>query len=138
MTTMNQAVEAMYQAWDTGWASRTPYHFDNEEPGFDTKTATEWARVSVRHNDGGQETLGGPNNRRFARRGSVFVQVFVKTNTGTATMHGHAQAARAIFEGTRIAGTTVRFLDVIVRETGPDGKWYQTVVEAQFEYDEIK
>lgn len=138
MTTMNAAVEAMYLTWDTGWASRTPYHFDNEEPGFDTKTADAWARVTVRHNDGGQETLGRSGNRRFARRGSLFVQVFVKTNIGTDTLHGHAAAARDIFEGTRIAGTTVRFLDVIARETGPSGKWYQATVEAAFEYDEIK
>lgn len=138
MTTQNEAREAVYGLFDTDWASRTPYHFDNDKPGFDEQTVDAWARVSMRHNDAGQETLGGSGNRKFARRGSVFVQVFVKTNTGTATMDGHTDAARAIFEGVRIAGTTVRFLDVIVRETGPDGKWYQAVVEAQFEYDEIK
>ena len=75
---------------------------------------------------------------KFTRGGSVFVQVYVLGNKGTKEARTLATTARNVFEGVSLAGTTVRFKDVIVRETGPTDKWYQTVVEAVFEYDETK
>ena len=33
---------------------------------------------------------------------------------------------------------TLDFQRVKVRGTGPDGRWYQSIVEAPFDYDEVK
>lgn len=135
-TTLNEAREAIYQAFVDGWGATTAYTFDNEK--FTPPDQTPWVRLTVRHQDAGQETLGGTGNRKFYRKGSVFIQVFVPTDDGTANADTYLALARSIFEGTRIAGTTVRFLDVIVRETGPAKSLYEATVEAAFEYDEIK
>ena len=136
MTTRAEAREAMYQAFATGWGVTSVFTFDNEI--LDPPDGAPWARFSVKHNAATQETLGKPGNRRFARFGSVFVQIFTLENTGIDTDDNLATIAQNIFEGSRLIGTTVRFLDVNAREVGLDGKWYQTVVEATFEYDETK
>lgn len=138
MTTLNQAREAIYAAFVADWSvgPASAYTFDNEK--FDPPEGAPWARLSVRHRGAGQETLGRPGARRFARRGAAFVQVFVPEDTGTADADSLTARARAIFEGVTLAGTTVRFQDVIVRETGVDGVWYGMMVEAIFEYDETK
>ena len=136
MTTLNQAREAIYAAfvakWDVGPVSG--YTFDNEK--YDPPEGEPWVRLSVRHSDARQETLGSVGNRRFARRGTAFVQVFVPQDTGTQKADDLTRQAMSIFEGVSLAGTTVRFLNVIPRETGVDGSWFGTLVRAEFEYDE--
>lgn len=136
MTTMAQAREAIYQRFVNEWGSTLVYTFDNED--FNPPDNASWARVAVRHLASTQETLGASGNRKFARRGSVFVQIFTLQDTGTANVDTLATKVREMFEGRDIAGTNIRFYDVIVQETGPSGKWYQTTVEAQFEYDETR
>jgi hypothetical protein len=136
MTTLPEAREAIYGAFETAWGATTSFTLDNEE--YDPPSNANWVRVSVRHQFATQETLGGSGNRRFARLGSAFIQIFTLENTGTEDADTLATTAQAIFEGVSLTGTTVRFRDVIIREEGLDGKWYQTVVEATFEYDETK
>jgi hypothetical protein len=124
----------MLAAFVAAWGSSGPYVFDNED--FEPPTDAVWARVAVRHSGAGQETLGGPGNRKFERRGAVITQVFVPQGTGTTVLSGLLAAVRGTFEGVTLAGTTVRFGDVVVRENGPDGSWFMSTVEAQFTYDE--
>ena len=136
MTTLPEAREAIYEEFATGWGTLTEYTLDNEK--FEPPKHDPWARVSVRHTDGGQETLGTVGSRKFSRTGSVFVQIFTPENSGLSGADALLPIARAIFEGSRITQTTIRFLNVVAREIGLDGKWYQTMVEAAFEYDETK
>lgn len=140
MTTLAQAREAIYLAFDTVWASGpvSQYTFDNEE--FDPPQNAAWVRLAVRHNDAGQETLGGTGARKFARKGAAFVQVFTPTKSqGTSEADTLIATARAIFEGTRISGTTLYFKDCVVRESGVvDDHWFMVVLEAEFEYNETK
>jgi hypothetical protein len=140
MTTLNEAREAIYGVFDTDWSVGpvSAYCFENEK--FETPNNAPWVRLSVRNQVGRQQTLGQPTNRIFQRYGAVFVQIFVPVSTaGTKTADTLAARARALFEGTRIAGTTVNFQDCHIRESGiDDGKWYQVVVEAEFEYTETK
>lgn len=136
MTTRVEATEAIYQEFVDGWGSEA-FTFDDEK--FDPPDAAFWARLTVRHSDSRQDTLGKTGNRRFTRLGSVFVQVFTLANEGgRAASDVLAETVRGIFEGVSLAGTTVRFTSVSISEIGPDGKWYGQVVEAAFEYDEIK
>ncbi|KFH18434.1 hypothetical protein ELZ19_06685 [Brucella abortus] len=153
MTTLNQAREAIYERFIEAWSEGdfdfdfsqdyydvtgrfTAVTLDNED--FKPPKDDPWVRLAVRHRASTQETLGPKGHRRFARFGAAFVQVFVPQNTGTLDMDRLLTRAREAFEGLTLAGTTVRFLDVIVRETGPDGKWNASVVEAVFEYDETR
>lgn len=136
MTTMAEAREAIYQRFVDEWTGGEVYTFDNED--FTPPENANWARVAVRHLASTQETLGASGGRKFSRLGSVFVQIFTIQDTGTADVDTLSTRAREMFEGRGITGTTIRFYDVIVQETGPSGKWYQTTVEAQFEYDETR
>lgn len=133
---MNQAREAIYSKFVTAWDDETPVTFDNER--YDPPDDNPWVRVTVRHTGSTQETLGPAGSRKFMRTGVCFVQIFTRGDKGTAEADALARIAALAFEGERIVGTTVRFLDVVTREAGPDGKWYGVVVEANFEYDETR
>lgn len=134
MTTLNEARAAVYTRWNAQWGTTTPFQFDNEA--FTAPDKDPWARVTVRHTTSVQDTLGRPTNRRFRRSAVAFIQLYALVDTGLAALDGLAQTARAIFEGVSFSG--LDFNNVVVRETGPDGKWYQVTVEGFFDYDETK
>lgn len=137
MTTSNEAKEAVYARFVanyTGVDVDTNLALDNEE--FDEPEAAPWVRLTVRGLGRAQNTLGRSGNRRFRSRGLVFVQVYVPANTGVQQSDSLAKEAADLFEGVSFSGLDFRAADI--QETGPDGKWFQTVVEAEFDYDEIK
>ncbi len=135
-STLSEARETIYETFNTAWAGQTQLTFDNEK--FDPPDDASWVRLSVRHKISTQETLGALGNRKFLRGASCFIQIFTVFDIGTATADGLVETARAIFEGTSISGTTIRFNDVIVREEGRDKSWFYVVIEATFEYNELK
>lgn len=135
MTTINEAREAVYARWNTQWDSTTPFAFENESSDL-AKGVVPWAHVHVRHLDGGQDTLGAPGNRRYRRAAVVMIQLHALVDSGLATLDTLAATARTIFEGVSFSG--LDFNDVQTRESGPDGKWYQVMVTAFFDYDETK
>jgi len=136
MATMNEAREAIYAAFLTAWGSTTDVARDNEA--FVPVEGSPYVRLSVRHIGRSQRTLGRVGNRNFGSLGAVFIQVFVPINTGLKAADDLAKAAQDVFEGVTLATVEVSFLDVIVRETGPDGKWFGMVVQANFDYEEVK
>ncbi len=135
-STLNEAREAIYETFNTAWAAQTDLTFDSEK--FTPPEDASWVRLSVRHNASTQETLGAVGNRKFLRSASCFIQIFTAIDEGVATADGLVETARAVFEGTSISGTTIRFNDVIVREEGRDKSWFQFVIEATFLYNELK
>jgi hypothetical protein len=133
MTTVNEAKQAVLSRWITEWDDRTPYTFDNRD--FDAPNE-DWCRVTVRNQESNQETLGRVTNRRYLRRGVLFVQIFTLVGTGTLLSDGHVQRVREIFEGVSFDG--LRFFDAVHREIGQDGKFYQANVVCAFDYEERK
>ncbi len=137
MTTINQAKEAIYLAFETAWdTTGHPFTLDNED--FTPPEGTPWARCVVRHTVGPQDSLGAVGNRKFLRQGSVLVQVYTLINDGTATSDALVKTVSEAFEGKTLPGTSVTIFDMAPRETGPTGKWYQVVVEGTFNYEEIR
>ena len=136
MTTLNEAKEACYLRFTSNFtgvvASRIAA--DNEE--IETPDTGEWVRISIKSLTRRQDTLGALGNRRFRSTAIVFVQVYTQSNTGVKQSDTLAVEAANIFEGVSFSG--LDFYEVIIRETGVNGKWYQSVVEAKFDYDEIK
>lgn len=133
--TPDEAREAIEERFIAEWATRTPFTFEDEkykEGGVDVS----WLRLTVRHFGGGQETLGHKTQRKYLRRGLVIAQVFTPLIRGMKGGAVHAQAFRAIFEGERFSD--VYGLDGRIIEIGPDGKHYQTNVEIDIFYEEIK
>lgn len=131
-------------AWDAGDESDgvlVLYDNDSRDPPAAQATdlaATPFARVSVRHSDGGQSSLADESGiRRFARSGTIFVQVFTGRGIGLALSDALVATAIGAFEGERTAGG-VWFRNVRAQEIGPDGAWHQVNVLAEFEYDELR
>jgi hypothetical protein len=136
MTTPNEAKEAIYARFVANFTGVTSDRIDFDNEDFNEPSSGSWVRLSVRTGPRLQNTMGKQGNRRFRTAATVFVQVYTQTNTGVQTGDTLAKAAADIFEGESFSG--LDFSAVDVRETGPSGKWYQHVVEAPFDYDEIK
>ncbi len=136
MTTLNEAKEAAYQQFISNY-NGVPLErivFDDEAPPDDK--GGSWVRVSVKNRGRKQETMGKKTNRRFKSAASVFVQVYTETDKGVKQSDTLATEAADVFEGESFSG--LDFREAVIRETGPDGKWYQELVEAEFDYYEIK
>lgn len=134
MTTLDEATELVYQKFEDEWGITTVFTFENEQ--FDEPDEDPWARVSVRQTIHGQSTLGKVGNRRYLSVASVFVQVYTRVNTGVQQGGVLAKQAADIYEGTSFSG--LRFTNASTRPSGPDGKWYQHLMEAEFDYEETK
>jgi len=135
MTAIQAAREAIYQRWvDNLPAGLANYTFANEK--YTAPTDTVWARLTVSHEAGEQDSLGKPGDRKFLRRGRVLIQIFDKVNNGLRNLDSLADSARDIFEGASFSG--LAFISADIRETGPDGEWYQILVDAPFDYQETK
>jgi hypothetical protein len=133
--TLNEAREAIYQKFvdDTGLAS-SAYTYASEN--YTAPTDAPWARLTVNHEAGEQDSLGKVGSRKYLRRGRVLVQLFGPVDQGLRTLDLLAAATRDIFEGTQFSG--LYFISADVRESGQDGEWFQLVVDAPFDYQETK
>lgn len=136
MTTPNEAKEAVYLRFTGSFTGVTldRIALDNEE--FEEPTSGAWVRLVVRSGVREQNTLGKAGNRKFRTASTVFVQVYTETDTGVQSGDALAKEAADLFEGVSFSG--LDFQAAQIRETGPTGKWYQHLVEAEFDYDEVK
>lgn len=138
MTTSNQASEAILARWQASYTGIpfTRIVLQNEKENFTKGTTAAWARLTILEQTRGQETLGKVGNRKYRTTGQVFVQIFTAVNSGVQAGDVLAKEALDLFEGVSFSG--LDFNNGIARRSGPDGKWYQHIVEADFDYEEIK
>jgi len=137
--TVEEAVDAILGHFTDAWNSQTNpptlYYddFGQEIPGSDTA----WARIQIRHNEGGHAALGPPGQQKFERVGVVTVQVFTPLGDGRLAADRLMQAALRAFEGktVRRGSSEVWFRRVRANEMGRNEAWYQINVIAEFEYD---
>jgi len=136
--TANQAREILYARMLAAWAPPTSTPavvFGNE--GFDSTGVAEYARMIVRHTDGGQETLGGPGLRKFLRRGLVLVQLYVAADRGLQRMDALQQSLLDdVFEAQTLS--QVYLHDGVYRELGPEDGYERGTVTVQFFYEDQK
>lgn len=111
-----------------------PITLDNED--FDEPLNTPWMRLTVRTNIRRQNTLGKPLTRRFRTFATAYIQVYTPSNSGLAGGDKIAIDAANLFEGVSFNG--LDFRAVTIRESGVNGKWFQHMVEANFDYDETR
>jgi hypothetical protein len=131
---INQAKLAIRDKFDTEWGAATPVDYDNDD--FDEPQGTPWARMVVRTQPSNQDSLGKVGNRKYLRKGIVFVQIFVPVKTGTYDADVLADRVRTIFEGTRLSG--IWFYETDVSEQGEDGKYFTYLVQSLFNYEQVK
>lgn len=134
MTLPNEARAAVYSRFIALWTGGTAYTFENEK--FAPPKDAAWVRLSVRNLESAQDCLGPPGARRFRRDALVFAQVFVPLDGGLAVSDSLVSDLQGIFEGVSFDG--LDFRAVSSREIGVDEAWHLTLVEAPFDYEEIK
>lgn len=131
MTTPNEAAEAISARFVANIGT-TAHTFENE----DLKEPDTWMRLTIRTQARNQETLGPKGSRRYFSNASILVQCYSRTNIGRQPADTLARTVTTIFEGETFSGVTCNA--AIARESPPEGKWYQIVVEVEFTYDETK
>lgn len=143
-TTVAEANKALVDRFHAVWtaiidpATSGPYPYVLENEAFDPPDGGTYARFAIRHQTSRQDTLGAVGGRKFDRRGAAFAQIFTPQNGGMTLARTLSQTVLEGFEGARLTGTTLRFLDVIPREVGPTGPWWNNTVEIGFAYTETR
>ena len=137
MTTTLQARERIYQTFldEIGLDPATRVTFANES--FRPPVGQSWVRLTVLHQTGNQETLGGVGVRRFLRQGIIAVQLFFPLDTGMRDMDTLLATARSIFEG-RVLPGPIWCTDANASEAGPVEGWYQFNIDTNFSYEEVR
>lgn len=131
MTDVDQATKAITDRWATLW-THTPYQFGNED--FNNNGLAEWARLTVRHETGQQDTMGVSGERRYLYGGRIFAEIYVARDIGEARRNNLAQKALDVFVGKSFGG--VRVIKGVPREVGEDGRWSVSRVEFTFDYEQ--
>jgi hypothetical protein len=136
-----QAIEAILQAWRTGWEAAQPGVFWTTTNETGASEAT-WARVTVRPTSSVQASMGAPGSRRFHRRGVIAVQLFAPIDAGDATIAGMVDDVRSILEGASFTVSGVAEpVKTFAAESGErqtDGAWTMTSVVASYRYQQTR
>ncbi len=101
------------------------------------RTATPWARVTIKHSSGNTVTLAGAfGTSRRRRLGVLGIQIFTTAGDGLVTSDSLADLFLAAYEGS-ISLDQVTIRAATANEVDHDGPMQQTNVVINFEYDQI-
>ena len=133
--TPTEARKAIMSRYWNAFNGQFPIAIDNKK--FDPpSTPSKWVRLSVQFNDGNQDSLGRSGNRKFVKRGLIFVQVFTPSNKGTNDNDGTAADSVNIFDGVRI--NDLWMYNGRIETVGSDGEYYQQNAVVEFEFENIR
>jgi hypothetical protein len=145
LLTIAEARDEILLHFTTKWNAGTPpiplLLYDDRHR--DLPTDAPYARIIVKHNTGGQATIGatvakGGNGVRFRQFGIVTAQVFTVSGDGLTASDDLVELALNAFEGEKTGLDRIEFRNARPNEIGQDGPWFQTNVIAEFEYDRLK
>lgn len=129
-----EATASMRRFFDANWPHDVPVAYDDVS--FSKPDAEPWVRLTIKHNEGFQASVGDPGNNRHRREGIIVAQIFSPEGDASKTARELADSAADIFIGATDNG--IHFYNTVAREAGNDGMgWYQINVTASFWYDRI-
>jgi len=147
MTTITQARDALIGAMDAALAAdaiTTAIARQYDDVRADQPTAVDAAgkpvpfiRMTVRHVDGGQDTMGNVGNRRFVSRGILTVQVFTAPGDGHKLSDTIVPIVRRAMQSLRSPNAVWLFDVSPPLEIGVTGAWFQVNVRGAFTYEEV-
>lgn len=134
--TFNEARDIMFATFMSAWKG-TGYPVVWTDVPADVPTSeTTWARVVLRHADGGQGSLAGDTGvKRWKRAGTLFVQVFAPVGGGSSAGYN---AAEAVVNAFQAAKDCVWYRNIRMNEIGASGAFEQINVLVDFTYDEVR
>lgn len=134
--TPDEADKAIQARFTTMWGTTTPIAWDNKT--FDAEGLNvAYVRLSVQFALGSQSAMGLIGDRCYRNTGTVFVQVFTPVGGGKSPNTVLATQARNVFRGVQLPGG-LWFRDEGITHVGPEGRWYQQNVTANFIFDEVE
>lgn len=105
-------------------------------PGDVPNAKTVWARVVIRHANGGQGSLSNEHGKkRWFKDGTIFIQIF--SPVGDGSVAGYL-AADAVMDAYKTARDCVWYRNIRMQELGSDGAFEQINVLIDFSYDDVK
>lgn len=140
---LNDVTETLLQFWDTNWVidddPRTPFIFGNEATDLEGG-AVAWVRVWIRSLPSRQETLGAPGNRKFDRPCLLVADIRTPPGSGQGPGQALGEDVRDLFEAKRLSPYDIRFDQVDIQDIGEieDGRWYSTLAEAAFRFEDVR
>jgi hypothetical protein len=131
--TPQEARDEIMALFVAGWSSTgIDLRFWNA-PGPLPKDRSPWARILVKHTQGGNASI---SSKRFMRSGVIFVEIYTPVGGGFTQADDLAKIAMDVFQGKSTPGG-VWFRNVRLVETDAEGHWSQVNVIADFTYDEV-
>lgn len=134
MTTHAAAKRTIADRWIAQWTD-TPFSLDGEQ--MTPPKELPWARVSIRHDDSQQSSLGGIGARGFTRFGNVVVRLYTAFNRGSVQADDLVDRVREVLEGVTLPGP-VWLQNAVAREGGIDGGAFVTTVQVDFFWEQQK
>lgn len=139
MPTREQAVDAIYGAFNTAWSTNPTYPvvWTNKTPEVEVmKQGNPWAFVKIVHSKGRQKTLAGADGKKlWGNTGQFICEISSKSGTGVNQAGGLVSLVEAAFKAKTVDGVTFRSIQS--RENGMRGNWFLVTVTVDFEYDEV-
>ena len=128
-----------------GWASvpgitvAPTIQWQNVQQRSAPSVAAPWMRFQIQHVDGEQDSFGLDGEGSFEARGFVTIQLFVpQDQNGLISARQLAKVLQRAFRGKTGVGEYcgIIFRNARINEVGPEDRWFQINVLANFEYDE--
>lgn len=141
IASITDARDEIVSHFTTLWNAQTPpiplLLYDDKHT--DLPNDASYARITVRHSEMDQRSVGGNvGNRRFRRFGVVTVQIFTIAGDGLQESDRLATIAHNAFEGQKTGEDRVFFRNVRINEIGQEGPWFQSNVIVDFDWDTVK
>jgi len=111
-----------------------PTIYDNESEEKPNFPDDLWTRVAIRHGEKSQVQLG--EKRTWRNIGLLFVQIFVKTGTGSQQSMNLADRVSSYFKGVSVDGVTYKTPSVF--HVGSSDGYYQMNVQCPFYADDLE
>lgn len=132
------ASDEMLAFFKTAWDTTSLLAVYENVKGVVPTAQDAWARPSIRHAAGGNQSLTGAlSQTNYERVGIFTVSIFIPNGNGLALGRSLGKTVADAFEG-KATASAVWFRNVRVVEVGPSDEWYMFNVVIEFIYDEIK
>lgn len=130
-----EAKDIIFKVFRDVWNPLFPVVWDDKS-GTPPNSDTNWARVFLRHSNGGQSSLAGEiGNRRFTDEGLVTIQIFSPINQGRQVGTALADVVKYAYEDAR---TPVWFRNARAMEGSSNGMFTLVNVYVDFNYDHVR
>jgi len=138
--TYKQAVDDILAVFRVAWATTAGKDIDRVIfPNIQKKVPAgrgDWARVIIKHLDGGQAAMGD-DVKSYDRFGMLVVQIFISVGDGLDSGYALGKIMDDAYAGIRTP-CDVWFRNGTIREIDPVGEFYQFNFSVEFEYNEVK